>query len=116
MYMQIDLARRTIAHRMRGRKDKRIGPILTMLYNTPASGTTTEVHLGAFGFLEHPGKILPIAESNRRTIPRKVTETRHRSIGMLLKKPKVRRHVDRCRFTQKRKDEKRILHKGFKKS
>jgi len=116
MYMQIDLTRRTIAHRMRRWKDKRIGPILAMLYDASTGGATTEVNLSAFGFLEHPGKVLSIAESNRRTIPRKVTKTGQRGIGMLQKKPKVRSHVDGCGFTQKRKDEKRIRHEALKKS
>jgi len=116
MYMQIDLDRRTLAHRMRRREDKRIGPILAMLYDPSTGGTTTEVNLGAFGFLEHPRKVLSIAESNRRSIPRKAAETGQRSIGVLLKKPQIRSHVDGCGFTQKRKDEKRIRHGTLKKS
>jgi hypothetical protein len=116
MYMQIDLARRTLAHMMRRREDKRIGPILAMLYDPSTSGTTTEINLGAFGFLEHPRKVLSIAESNRRSIPRKAAKTGQRGIGVLLKKPQVRSHVDGCGFAQKRKDEKRIRHGTLKKS
>ncbi|SVB44714.1 uncharacterized protein METZ01_LOCUS197568 [marine metagenome] len=116
MYIQIDLARRTLAHRMRRGEDKRIGPILAMLYDPPTGRTATEVNLGAFGFLEHPRKVLPVAKSDKRTIPVKAAETGQRGIGILLKKPQVRRHVDGCRFAQKRKDEKRIRHGTLKKS
>jgi hypothetical protein len=116
MYMQIDLARRTLAHMMRRREDKRIGPILAMLYDPSTGGATTEVNLSAFGFLEHPRKVLPIPESNRRSIPRKAAKTGQRGIGVLLKKPQVSSHVDGCGFAQKRKDEKRIGHGTLKKS
>jgi hypothetical protein len=115
MYMQIDFASRTLAHIMRRRENKRIGPILAMPYDTSTSGTTTEISLGAFSFLEHPRKVLSIAESDRWAIPSKATKTRERSIGVLLEKPQVSRHVNDCGFTKKRKDEKRIRHEVLKK-
>jgi hypothetical protein len=115
MYMQIDLARRILAHRMRRREDKRIGPILAMLHNTTTSGAATEVNLSAFGFFEHPGKVLSIAESDRWTIPFKMAKAGLRSIGEILKKPEVGGHVDGSRFSQKGKNEKRIRHDGLKK-